>query len=176
MSITFSMLNNRLYKIDKWLVGGNKVFIVLLFVAISASMLQFESTMFYGIGLMTIICLWTFYVRVKVVDGQLKFDKSIYNVPEIGDKLIVKKTFKYDFSKVKNSKNYIHDKCVCELGKNWSLEVYKIEELSDNWIITLELFGLSVDPLYLEMFYLDIKDKFTTLEDIRDEKLKKLLK
>lgn len=175
MAITFSMLNNRLYKIDKWLVSGNRVFVVLLFVAISAGMMQAESTMFIGIGLMAFICLWTVFVRIKVVAGDLKFDKSIYDIPQIGEIFIVNKTFKYDFAKVKNSNNYIYEKCYQNLEKGFSLELFDIKELDDDWVVTFKV-GNSIDPLYLEMFYLDVKDKFTTLEDIRDEKLRKLLK
>ncbi len=68
------MLKNKLYKIDKWISKYNKVGYVLLLVAISAVMIQFTSTMFIGIGLLGLICLWVVFVKT------LKFDKSYYTL------------------------------------------------------------------------------------------------
>lgn len=171
------MLNNRLYKIDKWLVSGNRVFAVLLFVAISAGMMQAESTMFIGIGLMSLICLWTVMVRIKVVNGQLKFDKSIYTIPIIGETIVVQKDFKYDCAKVKNTKNYIYGKAIQNINKGFEFDVINIDELSDDWIIQLSFNGSSkIDPIIIEVFWLDVKDYFMTISDIRDQKLTKLLK
>ena len=169
------MLKNKLYKIDKWISKGSQSFLVLLLIGLSAVMIQFTSTMFYGIGLMGLICLWVVFVKIKISTGKLKFDKSYYTLPIIGETIVVQKDFKYDLSKVANSKNYIHSKAVIDIGKGFEFDVVNIEELTDDWIIELKFMTKSSKDLLIEVFWLDVKDYFMTIADIREEKLKKIL-
>ena len=170
------MLKNKLYKIDKWISKGNRVGLVLLLVGVSAVMLQFTPTMFYGISLMGLICLWVVFVKTRISTGVLKFDKSLYTLPTIGETIVVQKDFKYDFAKVRNSKNYIHSKAVQNIHKEFEFDVINIEELDDDWIVELEFIsGNKYDPIILQVFWLDVKNYFMTIADIREEKLKKIL-
>lgn len=169
------MLKNKLYKIDKWISKDNRVGYVLLLVAISAVMIQFTSTMFIGIGLMALLCLWVLTVKARIIGGELKFDKSYYTLPNIGEKIVVQKDFKYNLSKVANSKNYIHNKAVIDIGKGFEFDVVNIEELTDDWIIELKFMTKSSKDLIIEVFWLDVKNYFMTIADIREEKLKKIL-
>ena len=170
------MLKNKLYKIDKWISKDNKVGYVLLLVAISAVMIQFTSTMFIGIGLMGLLCLWVVFVKTRISTGELKFDKSYYTLPNIGERIVVQKDFKYDLSKVANSKNYIHNKAIINNVKGFEYEVVNIKELTDDWIIELKFMTKSSKDLLIEVFWLDVKDYFMTIADIREEKLKKILR
>ena len=124
------MLKNKLYRIDKWISKGNRVGIVLLLIGASAVMLQFTSTMFFGIGLMGLICLWVVFVKTRI-----SFDKSLYTLPTIGETIVVQKDFTYDCAKVANSKNYIHSKAVQNIHKGFEFDVVDIEELDDDWIV-----------------------------------------
>lgn len=169
------MLKNKLYKIDKWISKDNKVGFVLLLIGLSAVMIQFTSTMFIGIGLMCLICLWVVFVKTRISTGELKFDKSYYTLPNIGETIVVQKDFKYDLSKVANSKNYIHNKAIINNVKGFEYEVVNIEELTDDWIIELKFMTKSSKDLLIEVFWLDVKDYFITIADIREEKLKKIL-
>ena len=169
------MLKNKLYKIDKWISKDNKVGYVLLLVAISAVMIQFTSTMFIGIGLLSIICLWVVYVKLRISTGKLKFDKSYYTLPLIGETIVVQKDFKYNLSKVANSKNYIHNKSIIDIGKGFEFEIVSIKELDDDWIVELKFIIKSSKDLTIEVFWLDVKKYFMTIADIREEKLKKIL-
>ena len=148
------MLKNKLYKIDKWISKDNKVGYVLLLVAISAVMIQFTSTMFIGIGLMGLICLWVVFVKTSISSGKLKFDKSYYTLPTIGETIVVQKDFKYDYVKVKNTKNYIHNKAVIDIGKGFEFDVVNIKELTDDWIIELKFMTKSSKDLLIEVFWL----------------------
>ena len=177
------MLKNKLYKIDKWISKDNKEGYILLLLALSAVMVQFTSTMFIGIGLLSIISLWVVYVKLRISTGKLKFDKSYYTLPTIGETIVVQKDFKYDFFKVENSKNYIHYKNLQNMDKGSEFNVISIEELDDDWIVELQ-FDSSVkmsalvpnlNPLIVKVFWLDVKDYFMTIADIREEKLKKIL-
>jgi hypothetical protein len=169
------MLKNKLYKIDKWISKDNRVGFVLLLIGLSAIMIQFTSTMFFGIGLMGLICLWVVFVKTKILSGQLKFDKSLYTLPTIGEIIVVQKNFKYDFAKVSNSKNYIHNKAIVDIYKGFEFEVVNIVELNDDWIVEIKLIIKSSKDSTLEVFWLDVKNYFMTIADIREEKLKKIL-
>jgi hypothetical protein len=170
------MLKNKLYKIDKWISNGNKSFLVLLLIGLSAVMLQFTSTMFIGIGLMSLICLWVVFVKTRILGGDLKFDKSLYTLPTIGETIVVQKDFKYDCNKVRNSKNYIHNKVIINIDIGYEYEVVDIKELDDDWIVELTFTSALLNKdLILQVFWLDVKNYFMTIADIREEKLKKIL-
>lgn len=170
------MLKNKLYKIDKWISKDNRVGLVLLLIGLSAVMIQFTSTMFYGIGLLALICLWVVFVKTRILGGDLRFDKSYYTLPIIGETIVVQKDFKYDCTKVANSKNYIHSKAVQNIHKGFEFDVINIEELDDDWIVELSFNGSSkLDPIIVKVFWLDVKNYFMTIADIREEKLKKIL-
>jgi hypothetical protein len=169
------MLKNKLYKIDKWISKDNRVLLVLLLIGLSAVMIQFTSTMFYGIGLMCLICLWVVFVKTRISTGDLKFDKSYYTLPNIGETIVVQKDFKYDYAKVKNTKNYIYARAPQNIYKDFEFYVIDIEELEDDWIVKLQFNSNSLDPIILEVFWLDVKNYFMTIADIREEKLKKIL-
>lgn len=169
------MLKNKLYKIDKWISKGNRVGYILLLVVLSTVMMNFTKTTFIGIGLLLFICYWAVFVRMPILGGKLKFDKSNYTLPTIGERIVVQKDFKYDFSKVRNSKNYIYEKTVQSIDKGFEFCVISIEELKDDWIVELEFDDGNLDPIILEVFWLDVKNYFMTISDIREEKLKKIL-
>ena len=171
------MLKNKLYLFDKWLSKDRNTLLVLLLVATSTIMIQFKPFTFYGIGLLLLICFYIVFVKAKILGGQWKLDKSYYTLPTIGETIVVQKDFKYDCAKVANSKNYIHDKTVQNIHKGFEFDVIDIEELNDDWIVKLNFNGSSkLDPIILKVFWLDVKDYFMAISDIREEKLKKLLK
>lgn len=167
------MLRNRLYLIDKWLSVGSRTLLILLLIATSTLMINFESTMFIGIGLLLIICLWVVFIKARIIGGELKFNKSYYTLPIIGEKIVAQKKFKYDLNKVSNQKNYIRSKNFISIHKGLNFNIVNIEELDDNWIIELRLDKYNE---IIEVFWLDVKDYFMTITDIREEKLKKILK
>lgn len=173
MSITLSMLKNKLYLIDKWMSKGSRTLLILLLIASSTLMINFESTMFYGIGLLLIICLWVVFIKARILGGELKFDKSYYTLPIIGEKIVAQKNFKYDLNKVSNSKNYINSENFINIYKGLYFYIVDIKELDDNWVVKIRLDKYNE---IIEVFWLDVKDYFMTIADIREEKLKKILK
>lgn len=166
------MLKNKLYRIDKWISTDNRVVLVLLLIGLSAVMIQFTSTMFIGIGLMCLICLWVVFVKTRISTGVLKFDKSYYTLPTIGETIVVQKNFKYDLNKVSNSKNYINSENFISIYKGLNFHMVDIKELDDNWVVKIRLDKYNE---IIEVFWLDVKDYFMTITDIREEKLKKIL-
>jgi hypothetical protein len=172
------MLINKIYLLDKWLSSNNREFIMIGLVALSVTLLTDERTLFYGIGLIGIISLWVVLVKSNIMNGKLKFDKTGYTLPKIGENIIIKKDFRYNINKVLNSRNYINSEFYVNFRKDWKFKVIDINETKDDWIIILERkFPLSIKNIkHTEVFYLDFKPNMKTLTDIRDEKLKKILK
>jgi hypothetical protein len=173
MGIMFSVLKNKLYLIDKWISKGSRELLVLLLIVSSVFLLNNEYTLFYGIGLLGIVCMWVVFVKAKIMGGELKFDKSCYTLPIIGEKIVVQRDFKYDLNKVENSKNYINSENLISISKGLEFYVKDIEELDDNWIMSLRV---NKEGGIIDVFYLDVKDYFMTTADIREEKLNKILK
>lgn len=176
MGITLSMLKNKIYLFDKWLSSGENMFYLLSLIIIAVLMINCQVTIFYGIGLLSLICIYTLIVKVKIKTKEWTLDKSIYVLPNIGEVLIVQKDFRYDLAKVMNSRKYIHNKMLQDLSKEFEFEVTDIKELDDDWIIELRFLHKSSQDLLVEMFWLDVYKYFKTKSQIREDKLNKLLK
>lgn len=167
------MLNNKIYLLDKWLSSNNREFIVFAMVCLSVILIAFETTLFYGISLLFIICLWVIFIKAKIMGGQIELDKNVYTLPRIGENIIIKKDFRYNINKVLNRRNYIHSVNYINFRKGSIFNIIDIDETKDDWIIMLDC---KVTSLRHEVFYLDFKSNMKTTSDIRDEKLKKILK
>jgi len=176
MGVAPSMLKNKIYLFDKWLSSGDNMLYLLSLLIISVTMINFEVTLFYGIGLLSLICFYMVFIKMKINSKEWKIDKSVYILPIVGETIVVQKDFKYDLAKVQNSKNYIKVEMIGNICKGYEFEVISIEELNDDWIVELKLLHRSSEDLHIEIFWLDIHKYFMTISDIRDNKLNKLLK
>jgi hypothetical protein len=176
MGTTLSMLKNKIYLFDRWLSSGENIFYLLSLTIIAVAMINFETTFFYGIGLFSLICIYTLIVKIKIRTKEWNLDKSIYTLPNIGEVLIVQKDFRYDLVKVENSRSYIHRKMLQDFSKEFEFEVTNIKELDDNWIIELRFLHKSSQDLLVELFWLDVYKYFMTKSQVREDKLNKLLK
>lgn len=176
MGITLSMLKNKIYLFDKWLSSGENILYLLSLIIIAVAMINFDATLFYGIGLFLVICIYMMIVKIKINTKEWTLDKSIYTLPNIGEVLIVQKDFRYDLAKVMNSRNYIHNKMLQEFSKEFEFEITYIKELDDDWIIELRFLHKSSQDLLVEFFWLDVYKYFKTKSQIREDKLNKLLK
>ena len=176
MGVTSSMLKNKIYLFDKWLSSGENMLYLLSLLIISVVMINFEVTLFYGIGLLSLICFYMVFIKMKINSKEWKIDKSVYILPIVGETIVVQKDFKYDLAKVQNSKNYIKVEMIGNICKGYEFEVISIEELNDDWIVELKLLRRSSEMIHIEVFWLDIHKYFMTISDVRDNKLNKLLK
>lgn len=171
MGVTFSMLKNKIYLFDKWLSSGENILYLLSLLSISVVMINFEVTLFYGIGLLSLICFYTVFVKIKINSKEWQLDKSLYKLPDIEEVIIVQRDFRYDLAKVQNRVEMIGNIC-----KGYEFEVISIEELNDDWIVELKLLRRSSEMIQIKVFWLDIHKYFMTISDVRNNKLNKLLK
>jgi hypothetical protein len=164
------MLKNKIYLFDKWLSKDQRSFNVLGLVFISVLLISFESTLFYGMGLMLLICSYVVFIKAKIIGGQWELDKKLYQVPEEGEVLVIRKDFYWDGSLksyyVPNGKpNTLY------IEKGTEFDIISIEELEDDWVIKL-VFQNNI----MLLSYFEFKSYFKTKSQLRDEKLKKILK
>lgn len=169
------MLKNKLYRIDKWISKDNRVLLVLLLLVVApVVMIQFTSTMFYGIGLFAFICLWVVFVKAKILGGQWKFDKSIYDVPQVEEIVVTTKNFYWDGSlKSYHVQSHTSKPNTVFIEKGTELKIIHLRENDDDCVLMLKKGN---GEIIITVNYLESKDYYKTKSQIREDKLKKLLK
>ena len=168
------MLKNKLYLFDKWLSKDRNVLFILLLVAISTTLIQFETTMFYGIGLILLICFYVVFVKAKILGGQWKLDKSVYHVPQKDEIIVTTKDFYWDGSlKSYHVQSHTSKPNTVFIEKGTELKIIHLRENDDDWILMLKKGN---GEIIITVNYLESKDYYKTKSQIREDKLKKLLK
>ena len=168
------MLKNKLYLFDKWLSKDRNTLFILFLVATSTTLIQFETTIFYGIGLLLLICFYIVFVKAKILGGQWKFDKSIYDVPQVEEIVVTTKNFYWDGSlKSYHVQSHTSKPNTVFIEKGTELKIIHLRENDDDWVLMLKKGN---GEIIITVNYLESKDYYKTKSQIREDKLKKLLK
>jgi hypothetical protein len=166
------MLKNKLYLFDKWLSKDRNTLLVLLLVVSSTLMINYEPTLFYGIGLLSIICSWVVFVKAKILGQDWKLDKSVYDVPQEGEVIVTTKDFYWDGSlKSYHVQSHTSKPNTIFIKKGTEFKIIIISEGSEDWTLSLH----SLDGINIVLSYLESRKYYKTKSQIREEKLKKLL-
>ena len=174
MYIISSMLKNKLYLFDKWLSKDRNTLLILLFVATSTIMIQFKPFTFYGIGLLSLICFYIVFVKAKILDGQWKLDKSVYHVPQKDEIIVTTKDFYWDgYLKNYHVQSHTSKPNTVFIEKGTELKIIHLKEIDDDWSLMLKKGN---GEIIITVNYLESKDYYKTKSQIREDKLKKLLK
>ena len=168
------MLKNKLYLFAKWLSKDRNTLLILLFVATSTIMIQFKPFTFYGIGLLSLICFYIVFVKAKILGGQWKLDKSVYHVPQKDEIIVTTKDFYWDGSlKSYHVQSHTSKPNTVFIEKGTELKIIHLKETDDDWSLMLKKGN---GEIIISVNYLESKDYYKTKSQIREEKLKKLLK
>jgi hypothetical protein len=168
------MLKNKLYLFDKWLSKDRNTLLILLFVATSTIMIQFKPFTFYGIGLLSLICFYIVFVKAKILGGQWKLDKSVYDVPQLEEIIVTTKDFYWDGSlKSYHVQSHTSKPNTVFIEKGTELKIIHLKEIDDDWSLMLKKGN---GEIIITVNYLESKDYYKTKSQIREDKLKKLLK
>ena len=98
---------------------------------------------------------------------RFKFDKSLYKIPEVGEKIIITKEFYWNGRFLKRPEHGpVTKPWVVKVEKNSEYIVEEILEFKDDWRIRLS------ENIYLD--YFKTRKYWTTKSEQRDNKLKKL--
>ena len=168
------MLKNKLYLFDKWLSKDRNTLFILFLAATSTTLIQFETTMFYGIGLLLLICFYIVFIKAKILGGQWKLDKSIYDVPQVEEIVVTTKNFYWDGSlKSYHVQSHTSKPNTVFIEKGTELKIIHLRENDDDWVLMLKKGN---GEIIITVNYLESKDYYKTKSQIREDKLKKLLK
>ena len=172
-----SMLKNSIFRLNRWL-DRNETFKFLFMVSIVAGgMINIQfGNLFIGVVMILSLTSLGLY-RILMNDGMVKFDRSKYQVPQVGEIVVVKKDFYYDgsFRKFINTSDQSQKPNWWKVSKGTELVILNVEETNSDWKVRL------IEPTInsqtrgdLHLYYLDTKDYWDTKANIRNKLLKKL--
>ena len=172
-----SMLKNRLYRLNRWL-DKNELFkfgFMISYIAVAMLNLTTGSLTAFVL-MMLIVCAFAVY-RMFIMDNRVTFDRSKYNLPVVGEIVVVKKEFYYDgsFRKFINTSDQSQKPNWWKVPKGTELVILNIEETSGDWKIRF------IEPTFnsktkgdMNLYYLDTKDYWDTKANIRSRILSKI--
>lgn len=168
----FSLLKNKLYRFNIWLDRHElfKFIFMIFYILVSVGNIQFGN-LFLEIIMLLMLSLYTFF-RMFVMNGKIKFNRSKYDVPLVGETLVVTKTFYWDgsFRKFINPTDPSRKPWWYTLPKGKEMRVLSILKVEGDWEITLtDEFDDKVVINYFES-----RKYWRTKTDIRDEKLRRI--
>ena len=174
------MLKNSFYRFNRWLDNNeiSKLSLLLLSVGLFTLPLHFGGAtgLFVSLSTITIVCLFVIF-RMNIMNDKVKFDRSKYVVPGIGEIVVVKKDFYYDgsFRKFINTSDQSQKPNWWKVSKGTELVILNVEETNGDWMIRL------IEPTInsktrgdLHLYYLDTKDYWDTKANIRSKILSKI--
>lgn len=175
-----SMLKNSFYRFNRWLDNHEmtKLSLLLLSVGLFTLPLHFGGVtgLFVSISTITIVCLFVIF-RMNIMNDVVKFDRSKYDVPGVGEIVVVKKDFYYDgsFRKFINQSDPGQKPNFWKVSKGVELVILNVEETDGDWKIRF------IEPTInsqtrgdLHLYYLDTKDYWDTKANIRSKILSKI--
>ncbi len=168
-------MKNKLYRFNRWLDRNEitKFFLLLFSVALFTIPLQFGGFggLCVSLSTITIVCSFVLF-RMNIMNDKVNFDRSKYQVPEIGEIVIVKKDFYYDgsFRKFINTSDPSQKPNWWKIRKGTELVILNVDETNGDWKI--RFFDQSKGDMYL--YYLDTKGYWDTKSNIRSKILSKL--
>ena len=172
-------MRNKLYRFNRWLDNNEiiKFFLLLFSVALFTIPLQFGNFIGLIISLSTIliVCLFTI-LRMKIMEDVVQFDRSKYDVPEVGEIVVVKKDFFYDgyFRKFINQSDSSQKPNWRKVKKGTQLVILDVEESNGDWKIRFLDPKIGLTRGNIDLYYLDTKDYWETKANIRNKILSKI--
>ena len=172
-------MRNKLYRFNRWLDNNEiiKFFLLLFSVALFTIPLQFGNFIGLIISLSTIliVCLFTI-LRMKIMEDVVQFDRSKYDVPEVGEIVVVKKDFFYDgyFRKFINQSDSSQKPNWRKVKKGTQLVILDVEESNGDWKIRFLDPKIGLTRGNIDLYYLDTKDYWDTKANIRNKILSKI--
>jgi hypothetical protein len=170
-------MKNKLYRFNRWLDNNEiiKFFLLLFSVALFTIPLQFGNFTGLIISLSTIliVCLFVIF-RMNIMNDKVKFDRSRYDIPEVGEIVVVKKDFYYDgyFRKFINQSNPSQKPNWWKVSKGTEMIIIDVKETNGDWII--RFIDNSPSRGEMSLHYLDTKDYWDTKANIRTKILSKI--
>jgi hypothetical protein len=171
------MLKNRFYRFNRWLDNHEitKFFLLLSSALLFTLPLHFGGVtgLFISISVITIVCLFVIF-RMNIMNNVVKFDRSAYDLPSVGEIVVVRKDFYYDgsFRKFINTTDPSQKPNWWEVSKGTEMVIIEVKETDGDWKI--RFIDNSPSRGDMSLYYLDTKDYWETKANIRNKILSKL--
>lgn len=166
------LLKNSIFRLNRWL-DRNEIFKFLFLISIVAGgMINIQTgNLFVGVSMILVLCVLGLY-RILISDRIVDFDRSGYQVPQVGEIVVVKKDFYYDgvFRKYINHSDPSQKPNWWKVSKGTELVILDVKETSADWKIRF----LDQSKGDMDLYYLDTKKYWDTKANIRSNVLKKL--
>lgn len=168
------MLKNRLFRLNRWL-DRNELFkfgFMISYIAVAMLNLTTGSLTAFVL-MMLIVCAFAVY-RMFIMDNRVTFDRSKYDVPVVGEIVIVKKDFYYDgqFRKFVNQSDPSQKPNWWKVSKGTEMVIIEVKETTGDWKI--RFIDNSPSRGDMSLYYLDTKDYWDTKANIRSKILSKI--
>lgn len=168
------MLKNKLYRFNHWL-DRNELFkfgFMISYIVIAMINLTTGNLTAFVL-MMLMVCAFAVY-RMFIMNNRVTFDRSHYDVPGVGDIVIVKKDFYYDgqFRKFINQSDPSQKPNWWKVSKGTEMIIIEVKETNGDWKI--RFIDNSPSKGDISLYYIDTKDYWNTKSNIRNKKLKKL--
>jgi len=174
-----SMLKNSFYRFNRWLDNNEITKFLLLLLSVLLFTLPLHiggaTGLFVSISTITIVCLFVIF-RMNIMNDVVKFDRSKYQVPQVGEIVIVKKDFYYDgqFRKFINTSDQSQKPNWWKVPKGTELVILNVDEDDGDWKIIFILTFNSQTKGSMNLYYLDTKDYWYTKANIRNKLLSRI--
>ena len=167
-------MKNKIYRFNRWLDRNEslKFIFMIIYIITGLCNIQFGNPIF-GVAMLLIVCSFAIY-RMFIVEGKIDFDRSKYDVPSVGEHVIVKKDFYYDgsFKKYINQSDPGQKPNYWRIPKGTEMIIAEVMETDGDWKITF--IDNSQSKRDMCIYYLDTKDYWDTKSNIRNKLLNKL--
>ena len=113
---------------------------------------------------------------MKIMEDVVQFDRIKYDVPEVGEIVVVKKDFFYDgyFRKFINQSDSSQKPNWRKVKKGTQLVILDVEESNGDWKIRFLDPKIGLTRGNIDLYYLDTKDYWETKANIRNKILSKI--
>lgn len=117
------------------------------------------------------------YSRFKYIEGKTDFDDSIYEIPKVGDQIIMTNNFYFDGGFLKNPPNPTNPSRkpnTILVPKGTEALITKVKGEKCDWDIEMELKSGISGYDYLILGYFESRKYWKTKSDIRNDRLRKI--
>lgn len=169
------MLKNRLYRFNLWLDRDEVTKLILL---VSLLLLALISSyagvigLLFSILIISVISIFAIF-RANIMNGNVKFDRTKYVLPEIGETLVIQKEFYFD-GNGRRIQGHGAKPWHWNIRKGTEWKVTYIEEVNGDWYIFLTPFRENRSGDNISIKLIDDISYYKTKAQIRNLKLLKI--
>ena len=186
------MLKNNLYRFHNFLdrKEGLKMLIMFIGIGIPNMIIVFSKNTgsIYLAAFVFLLMTSITISRIRYINGKLKFNKSLYKIPSVGDDIVFNRDFFFipvgeeSFNPSPMVNIIVHKtfrrSFICKIPKGTKSKIVSIKEKDCNWDIQISFENMKDyeynKSMIVQMDLLKTRKHWNTLSDNRDDRLKSI--